>query len=81
MLFSNVKDFQKKALLFIRNKEDVIITKYGKPVAKLVPFDENEDMIALQEYFKLGDSISDDLLKNKDEIKNIMKDVKKEIYG
>ncbi len=62
MLFSNVKDFQKKALLFIRNKEDVII-------------------IALKEYFKLGDSISDDLLKNKDEIKNIMKDVKKEIYG
>jgi antitoxin (DNA-binding transcriptional repressor) of toxin-antitoxin stability system len=82
MIFANIKEFQKKALTFIRDKNEVIITKYGKPVAKLVSFSEEEDNKKLEEYFSLNKKIFKNIDNTKkNQIKDIMKDVKKEIYG
>lgn len=37
MRFVNVREFRLKATQFLKANEEVVITRYGKPVARLIP--------------------------------------------
>ena len=43
MKFVNVREFKLRATQYLKAAEEVVITRYGKPVARLVP--ETEETI------------------------------------
>ncbi len=40
MVFASVREFKSKATKFLKSREEVVITKYGKPIAVLSPVEE-----------------------------------------
>lgn len=40
MRFVNVREFKLRATQLLKAKDEVIITRYGKPIARLVPLNE-----------------------------------------
>jgi antitoxin (DNA-binding transcriptional repressor) of toxin-antitoxin stability system len=46
--FVNVREFKLKATQFLKSSEEVVITRYGKPVARLVPETEETIVDAVQ---------------------------------
>lgn len=56
MRFVNVREFKLRATQLLKAKDEVVITRYGKPIARLVPVTEQsvEELLA-----EMGDLFAD----------------------
>jgi len=76
MVFASVREFKTKATRFLRSREEVVITKYGKPIAVLSPVEEKSAgalLLGLRRVLKEA-GIS------KMEMLDILGEVRKEVY-
>lgn len=76
MEFVTVRDFKMKANKYINKKEDIIITKYGKPVAILSPVGKD----GLEDIFLQMKSIFQKSGISKKDALKALSETRKEIY-
>ena len=76
MVFASVREFKTKATKFLRSREEVVITKYGKPIAVLSPV---EDRSAGALLLGLRGVLREAGISKK-EILDILGEVRKEVY-
>ena len=76
MVFASVREFKTKATKFLSSREEVVITKYGKPIAVLSPVEDRSAGALL-----LGlRGVLREAGVSKKEILDILRDVRKEVY-
>jgi prevent-host-death family protein len=76
MVFASVREFKTKATKFLRSREEVVITKHGKPIAVLSPVEEKSAGALL-----LGlRGVLREARISKKEVLNILGEVRKEVY-
>ena len=76
MVFASVREFKNKATRFLSSREEVVITKYGKPIAVLSPVEERSAgalLLGLRGVLK-------DAGISKKEMLDILREVRKEVY-
>ena len=77
MEFVTTRDFKIKSNMYLNKKSDIVITKYGKPVAMLIPISENsiEDI-----YLKISGILKKSRISKKDVIK-ALDEIRSEVYA
>ena len=76
MVFASVREFRNKGTKFLNGREEVVITKYGKPIAVLSPVEDRSAgalLLGLRGVLK-GAGIS------KKQILDILGEVRREVY-
>jgi len=76
MEFVTARDFKMKANKYINDKEDIVITKYGKPVAILSPIDQD----TVEDIFFRMKSIFREASVSKNDALRALEEARKEIY-
>lgn len=74
MRFVNVREFKLRATQLLKSKDEVIITRYGKPVARLIPV---TDQSANELLAEMGDLFRDAGV-TKNEALEALEDVRRE---
>ncbi len=77
MEFVSARDFKINANKYINKKDDIVITKYGKPVAILSPVGQD----TVEDIFFRMKSIFNEADISKDDALTALEEAKKEIYG
>lgn len=77
MRFVNVREFKLRATQLLKAKDEVVITRYGKPIARLVPITEQSvgDLLA-----EMGDLFRDAGVTKKDALE-ALEDVRREPHS
>ncbi len=76
MQFTNIRDFKINATNYLKQKNELIITRHGEPVAVLSPVDKKSTRAAL---LRIGQIFNETRI-SKNEIQKILNQVRKEIY-
>ncbi len=76
MEFVTARDFKINANKYVNKKEDIVVTKYGKPVAILSPIEQSsiEDI-----YFQMKSIMQNSHISKKDALA-ALKEVRNEVY-
>lgn len=77
MKFVNVREFKLRATQFLKANEELVITRYGKPIARLIPETEESisDLIA-----QMGQIFREAGITKKQALQ-ALEDVRREMHG
>jgi prevent-host-death family protein len=77
MKIATVRDFKAHATRYLHSKEDVYVTRHGKPIAVVSPVAKKSVQSALVEMQR----VFQDSRLSKKELLRLLEDSRKEIYG
>ncbi|HCU24670.1 MAG TPA: hypothetical protein DF383_06615 [Deltaproteobacteria bacterium] len=73
----NVKEFKVRATKYVNGKQEIVVTKHGKPVALLTPILSKSPQAIL---ISIGELLHEAGI-SKSEIEESLKSVRKRLYG